>query len=217
MIKETDNFIIEYTNCDTEYIDIVIDKLNKKAKDIMSFFKIDKLPYKVIVKIWSNLDDFIVNAPFKLADWCVGYAKGAFEISLLSYDEIIKRKSRASDTINEIPYLVLHEFVHICHNMKNNTGECFDCVQWVGEGIACLLSGQYESKKYRLVSSLDDIKNEKSNNYLEFFTMTKYVFETYGAEYLLTLALNKELSLKETPHLYEETKQFVANFEEKVL
>ena len=79
MIYEDEIFKIYYNSCDKDYIEEVIHTLNLSLVEYLSFFAIEKLNFKIIIKFYDKLDYFKVyyeqsrNHPYKKG--VVGSAK----------------------------------------------------------------------------------------------------------------------------------------------
>lgn len=204
MKKELDNIIIEYNTCDTDYIELVSESLQKDLKEILNFFDLEKLRPKPIVRLWPDLEKF--RNVFSLENLnIVGLRqKEKNVIHILSLRELQKTKNykRASET--ELTNIILHELVHECHT-RYTTKKCYI---WLWEGLATFLSNQYLREK-SFHSTLNQMKTRESTDYQEYYTMFSYVYKTYGKEYILELLNNFSLQEKETPRLHQETKEHI--------
>jgi hypothetical protein len=206
MKKELSYMIINYTNSDHAYIDLICLKIEMISKEIVSFFEI-KDDFKINITIFDNLDDFrnkIINEmPHLLEDnkvpaWICGVSTktGIYTLSLAEYR---KTKSHENGTINDIMYLILHEFTHSCFRILNKEKTC----AWLSEGCATTISRQYQNISKPFTANLEDME-EGCSNYNNYHLMFKYVLDTYGKDYILKLIKNTDLVKNETPKLYNE-------------
>lgn len=217
MINELEYMNIEYGKKDIEYIDSLICDVDKISKDIVAFFGIEYFGNKVEVKLYDNLKEFrelFVKLKYyedidKVPKWACGCAYKDMNtdiIATLSFMEYIKTKGHENDTINDLKYLVLHEFVHSCH-IKLTDEPTFT---WLKEGLATTISHQYDNAELIFDLTLEGAMHG-GHDYRNYHTMFSYVYDTYGREYILTLVKNFELLKQETPRLYIETKNYVDN------
>ena len=78
MLKEKDNFIIEYDK-DYDYLDSLVETLETEGKEILNFFGLEKLSKKQKIKIWSSIEDYKKHLePYveKYYDWMNGDTYG---------------------------------------------------------------------------------------------------------------------------------------------
>lgn len=218
MKVELDNMIIEYNSCDLEYIDFLVDTLNKRSVEILNFFGFEKLEPKVRVRLWPNLEKFREFASNYLQkevqESSCGFAhkeKETLIVEILSLQMLIKTKYHEQYTTNDLVTLILHEFVHACHFEFSNE----DSYTWLFEGLATFLSQQYDTIEYDFSVSLEDIIYGDNIDYRIFYTMLYYVYNTYGREYIFRLIKNDALTQKETPKLYKEIKEFIEQMKNK--
>lgn len=218
MKKEFDNFTIEYTNDDLSYIGDLIQSFLISHKRIMQFFDLNSLDKKVEIKIWNDMEAYekyikgemkrIFDVSIKMHDWEVGRAittKKESQIHLLSYKERLKRKGHSGDTLDSVIKVISHEFVHTCHAQYKHYQTT---LTWFGEALATVLADQYSNQKLVLDCTLEELLNGKTN-YVRYYTLGKYIFETYKKNEILKLASNNELLKEMTPILFEEAKQWL--------
>lgn len=150
---ELDNMIIEYNNCDLDYIEFLVESLNKRSMEILHFFGFEKLEPKVRIRLWPNLEKY--RNVFKLENQnIVGIRQKVNQIptiEMLSLKEVKKIKYYENATINDFENLVLHEFVHECQS-RYTTKKSYI---WLWEGMATYLSKQY-GETYFFSSTLED-------------------------------------------------------------
>ena len=209
MIKET--FKYEYDDLDLDYIEELKKYVNDNYKDIMDFFKLDSLSRPVKIKIWSDINDYrnYYNNLYtkyglnkKIQDWEVlkSSKDEEFRIDSISYHIMKDIKGHNNDTLNYFFKGIIHEFVHTCHEEYSN-GYSFPI--WFKEGIATLLSHQFDNKSITFTSSLENIVNGKAD-YRNYYLLCKYILEEYGESYLFKLAGDKELVKDSTTRIYNE-------------
>lgn len=218
MRKSFDNFTIEYTEMDLVYIDDLIYKLLISHEEIMNFFHLKKLDKKVYIKIWSNYKNYktfvenevqrLFHKSITLSDWNIGNAiatETEKQIHLLTYTEILKRKSHYNYSIENMLTLCLHEFVHICHNQFKHQQTT---LTWFNEALATVLSKQYPKDFLNLNCTLEEFLNGHVD-YVKYYTLGRYLFENYKSEDILKLAKNNQLLQEKTPFLFQEAKQWL--------
>ena len=217
MKKEFDMFLIEYTESDLEYIYDLIKYLRDNLDNIMNFFELKKLEHKIFIKLWDSKDkyrEFIGNLikdyviKNTVPEWEVARStnnNGVSRIDLISYKESLKCKSHGKDTLDDLFKVIVHEFVHTCQFDYNNHTES---LTWFSEALATNLSGQYDELSLGLNASLDDIINGQVS-YSNYYTMGKYLLDNYPREYILELAHDKELLLKDTKKIYNGTIEYI--------
>ena len=81
---------------------------------------------------------------------------------------------------------------------------------WFGEGLATNLSNQFT--KLEINCSLDDILNGKAQ-YINYYSMVKYLLDNFSKDYILGLAKEKALLEKETKDIYYKTIEYIKNTE----
>lgn len=163
MINE--ELLIEYNECDCDYIGIIIDYIKIKYPIILSFFGLESLDKKVYIKLWDNKDNFRDNLKkltgFDMPIWAIGMAKNDAtdsysRIDYLSLREIKNIDFHKNKDINDLKKGIVHELVHICHTEFCNYNYPDD--NFVTEGVATYLANQYEGAK-----QTEDIKKIMSD------------------------------------------------------
>lgn len=208
MKYENDIFIINYNDCDY-YIDDVINYINTKIKDVMSFFSIGKLKNKIIINIIETKEEFdnIVKNKFNKEphDWFIGYAinDSIYCVSLTDYKNT-SHKFSDRDFDKELNFFnktLIHEIVHI-FNYEYSNEQTIKCLM---EGIACYLSGQYDNQDIEFNITLEELLDENSKpNYPVWYLVVKYIIDNYEKEYLLKLICNRNFSINEMSIIYNE-------------
>ncbi len=205
MIKELKYIKLEYNDCDTNYIEELIDYINLSSEEITNFFSIDSFNPKVEIKLYDDIDKFNEwyyyfnkkEAPL----WFCGFSfkmDGVYHINVLSLEKYKKTQGHEKHNLNDLKYLIMHEFVHSCVLKINNSS----LPAWLNEGIAIKLSHQYDNKEYKFNASLNEMING-CNNYINYYTMFSYVIDKYGKDYILDLIINNK-AFDETEKLYND-------------
>lgn len=207
-------FEIEYSKKDTEEIQLIANKLKDKYLDIMHFFNLERLERKVFIKLWDNLNEYrnffnerMKEYNKKVPEWEVGRSISNFEecrIDLLNLEETKKCRGHQNDTIDSLIKVCIHEFVHTCHYAYNGNK---DSMTWFCEALATNLSNQYENLYFNC--SLNDILDGKAN-YINYYSMGKYLIDNCDKNYILELAKNKELLEKDTADIYDQVSNYAS-------
>ena len=207
-------FEIEYSKKDTEEIQLIANKLKDKYLDIMHFFNLERLERKVFIKLWDNLNEYrnffnerMKEYNKKVPEWEVGRSISNFEecrIDLLNLEETKKCRGHQNDTIDSLIKVCIHEFVHTCHYTYNGNK---DAMTWFSEALATNLSNQYENLYFNC--SLNDILDGKAN-YINYYSMGKYLIDNCDKNYILELAKNKELLEKDTADIYDQVSNYAS-------
>lgn len=205
MIKELKYINLEYNECDKNYIEELIDYINLSSEEITNFFNINSFNPKVEIKLYDDIDNFNEwyyyfnkkEAPL----WFCGFSfkmNGVYHINVLSLEKYKKTQGHEKHNLNDLKYLIMHEFVHSCVLKINNSS----LPAWLNEGIAIKLSHQYDNKEYKFNASLNEMING-CNNYINYYTMFSYVIDKYGKDYILDLIINNK-AFDETEKLYND-------------
>lgn len=203
MKYETDEYIINYNECDEEYIEEFIKYFEQEKASIFDFFNINKLNKKLIIKLYDTVDKYAEYRHNNLYEWSVGNMDvddNNYYIHMLSYKPLITRKGHTDKQLDDFYKLLVHEFVHVCHEDKGNIR---NSLVWIREGIAILLSKQkYELKE--LDCSLNDLQNNNQVSYGNYYTLMDYALNTCGNEYVKRLVFDSEFGKEETEKIYNE-------------
>lgn len=136
----------------------------------------------------------------EIPKWLCGVAHENF-VYTLCLEECVKTKGHEEHNLDDLKYLIVHEFTHCCHNKFKNGSTYI----WLAEGLSTTISHQYDKCDDIFNFTLEQTKNG-GPDYRNYHTMFSYVYETYGREYILELINNFSLLEEDTPKLYEETK-----------
>ncbi len=215
MRYENDQFIIFYHSND-ENIQQLITALESKSKDIMNFFSLENISRKVIVKIYYSIDDYKKHLIPYLEEMGENYHEWMIadtmddNINMLELSLCRELSSHRDDTIQDQMENILHEFTHICHHELLGENNPHGHI-WFSEALAINLSGQDYSGN-EITCTYDQLKNDFNNapsNYSTSYLMGKYMFESYGKDFVLNLIKNWQLLDEFAPKLFEETKSFI--------
>lgn len=186
MILEKSNFIITYDES-ISYIPEVVDYLESKINDIMSFFELNSLNSKRKIVIYNDLklykrhiEQFYEYHDYMCADTNDG------NINLLSLDEAHKTKEHKDMTLDELKSTILHEFVHICQQ-ECELEHLDNDIVWFWEALATNLGNPELFSKITIKANNDEIDdfNSLSLNYPIAFTIGNYMLENYDHDDIL--------------------------------
>jgi len=204
MQKRTKYMNIEYSHKDEEYIDELITGLGNISQEVVDFFETWEININVV--LFDSIDKFQIKFweifCYPCKEWTCGFfsnKNGENTIYTLSLDEYRKTKYHELHDVDDLKLLILHEFVHSCHNQytKNHL------YVWLKEGLATYLSHQYD--KY----SVNDFNCQLDNlinggvSYGNYYLLFKYTYEKYGKDYIKKMLLNEQFMIEQTPLLYK--------------
>jgi hypothetical protein len=207
-IRELDNFIIK---CDknVEYFNEVVDSINIKEKEILSFFNLNELTPRISI-IFMNYESFktyIVNKYGSVKPYIRADADHETKtIRVLDIDDQIKYTTHKDANISDLIKLIIHEFVHMCHDQI-----CSDYNQtiWFYEGLATNLSNQ----NYSLINlnncDFDKLKNnfgEVKNNYCYAYTIVNFILNNFKKEEIVRLYSDADYLRKRSNDIFLEAK-----------
>ena len=198
--------VIEYDSNDA--ISDIIDALDKKCEQVVSYLEIKSFGDKVSTIIYNDLNSFrekyIEGSNYyksidDVPEWICGFSRDNY-ICVLSFSELHKLKAHANDTMSNYLNFLTHEFIHACHTRLNPD----DNVPWVSEGLATNLSNQYDDKKntFKIDVTREDIRN-RNCNYSNYYLMFKYVLDNYDKEFVLKLLSDYDLQESITDDVYD--------------
>ncbi len=186
MVIEKENYTISYDD-NLSYMIEVIDYLDLKMLEIMSFFELRSLKYKRKIIIYHDLELYKkhIEQFHEYRDYmCADTNDG--NINLLSLEEAHKTKTHVDMSIEELKSTIVHEFVHICHQDSEieNNGKS---INWFWEALATNLGNPDNNRMIEITASNDEIEQFRSlpHNYSVAFTIGKYLLENYSHENIL--------------------------------
>ncbi len=170
MKKKFKNIIINYDKEAINFIDEVFTYLISEVEDIYSFFNI--YPYKneiniTVVPTKKKLDNDYWCYEGTPHDWVVGFTvcgNNAYKIYLVSFNDY-KNTTHKSESLEDYKKVLVHEFVHVVHSIfcKGNYPANF-----IWEGAACYLSGQWVNKNVDMPSKDDALNGVCDDNQYAF-------------------------------------------------
>ena len=186
MLLEKNSFIIDYDETIT-YIPKVVNYLESKINDIMTFFELDSLNKKRKIVIYNDLELYKkhIEQFYEYQDYmCADTNDG--NINLLSLEEAHKTHEHANMTLDELKFTILHEFVHICQQDSEIENIDNDIV-WFWEALATNLGNPENFSRITIKASNEEINNFNtlSQNYPIAFTIGNYLLENYSHEEIL--------------------------------
>ena len=209
MVLEKNNFIIEYDE-NISYIPEIVDYLESKTNDIMSFFEIDKLSSKRKIVVYNDLELYKkhIEEYFDYQDYmCADTNDG--NINLLSKEEAHKTKEHKDMTIDDLKKTILHEFVHICQQEKEIEHIDYDIV-WFWEALATNLGNPERFTKIEIKATNEEINdfNSLQSNYLTAFTIGNYMLDNYSHEQILEYIKYPKLLLSDSSQILDDARDW---------
>ena len=151
MIYESDFYSIEYDAKSKKLVQSINDALSQNFHRVLEFWGIEKLNNHVNIKIFSELDEWIKffeeQSGQKYQDYIVGCANGPY-IYVLAYDEYKKTQVHKNDSLEDFQKIMIHEFVHICHNQLCTANTNYSFI--MGEGLATYLAEQHYNSDIKI-------------------------------------------------------------------
>lgn len=205
MIYENEYFIIHYTESDIGYIEEAIERLNSKYIEYMEFFGVDKLPEKVKLVIYNDLEAFrqkMISSYGHVKETTVGHAQGNL-VEILTLNERKKIELHKNSTEETIIMTFAHELLHIFHAFYKGNNRS----SWFAEGLAINLG----SPRYELGlidCTAEDLINRRGKS-RHFFAMVKYMLENMSHEKILEYAKDDDLVIKDTEKIYNLANEWI--------
>lgn len=183
---------IIYNESDKTYIKEIISYFKENYLAIMNFLDIKKFNKLIVIKFWNKKEEFIneikkitgEDIPF----WVIASTKNnksdlVSRIDLLSLKEIKKIEYHKNETIENLKKTILHEFVHICHDVFCNYSPPKEI--WIKEGLATYFANQYENAK--LNATIKQIKNNEYVDYNNYRYLFNLLFDKLNQKEILEL------------------------------
>ncbi len=171
MIYKSNFYSIEYDKKSEKLVQNVNEALMQNFQRVLDFWGIEKLEKHVNIRIYSELDEWIKffeeQSGTKYQDYVVGLADGP-NIYVLAYDEYKKSNMHKNDSLEDFQRVIVHEFVHICHNQLLTGWENYSFI--MGVGLATYLAGQ----PYNHDVKIDYPKNSLFSN--DFFSLSNDLY-----------------------------------------
>ena len=199
------NYIIKYNECDKDYIDDLINYIDKEYSKILEFFGIDKLKKKLIISIYDDINKYKEYRFNNISDTSVGnmdVSDNNYYINVLSYKEYIKRKGHEEKSIDDYFKLIIHEFIHV---VNDEYGTLHKSLIWIREGLAIYLSHQYDGVKKRLNKcTLKALLDDDRIYYINYYVLIDYAFNKYGEDYIKKIISNPDIQIEETKKMFND-------------
>ena len=208
MFKETRSFVIHYDD-NENLITKLSNTLEDKLTTILSFFEIEKLNKKIIIKIISNKNEFD-DIFYKVHNFkpdlnAMGFYHNG-EIIYLSYNELASTNHK-NDSYESYINILIHECVHFVHGIITNDKMSIRCLN---EGIAIYLGKQYDEIDYtKFNCKTEDLINQKNIDYYNYYLLMCFLIDNYEKKYVLKL-------LRESKYAYHELRKIVSNLMENI-
>ena len=186
MVIEKSNFIIHYDE-ELSYIPEVVEYLELRMDEIMSFFKLDSLSSKKKIIVYNDLELYKrhIEKFYQYQDYMRADTNDG-NINLLSVEAAHNTKEHSQMTVDELKSTILHEFVHICQQEAQK--ETIDNeIIWFWEALATNLGNPEKFSKILITATNDEINNFifLPYNYPIAFTIGNYILENYTNEEIL--------------------------------
>lgn len=196
MTLENEYIIVEYNECDKEYISDLIRVFLSRMSKIASFFNIT-FEDKIRIVLYDNLDKYKENLiesfqkeaelnkeePRQYEAWMIANTEDG-NINMLSLSIASKMEKNEGLTKAEFIYNASHEFVHLCQTKCGS-----DSPSWFWEVLATYLGNpecQHETTDIITIEGLyEDF--DYIDNYGSAFKIANYLFNKYSKEDILSL------------------------------
>ena len=159
-------------------------EIKNARKEIADFFGFHLENIEITVA--KNRTEYEKLLDRKTADWEIGNANSNKKTILL-LDPARWKKEAPSHKLEEFPFLIKHELIHIYTNHLSNSKTL---PMWLIEGLAGVISGQYKNSKVKYFEAnfcgkLDTLYNWNRfrNNlsaYPTAYLFTHYIIDKYG-------------------------------------
>ncbi len=201
----TENFIVYYSETEQDHIEALVDALQDRLDDLLSFFILEKLKKPANIIIYSDKNEFIryiLKYKDTYQDWIIGDTSDG-NINMLSLHNCKMMQTHRDITLSWWIQVVVHELVHICQQTLNPNA--YGC-EWFWEALAINLSGQTMP-----LAAIDCTKEQLMFHYLSLpdgysisYTIGKYMLEYYPHERLLEYVDNPQKLWDDTAAILEE-------------
>lgn len=148
MIKENERFLINYKECDEEFLkSLSLDLLEEKYQKIKSFFEFDGDLPKIKINFIYSVEEFESLYPDKHANWVSAFTGNNTTIYIFSPSVIEKLTIHKTSSI--IP-TIIHEMSHLFYGYSNLYN-----LRLFNEGIACYF--QKGNSETRINFKIEDL------------------------------------------------------------
>lgn len=211
MKKELDNFIIE-SDIYIDYFDEIINHIVENEKRILYFFKLEKLPEKVTIKILSYepFKEFVVSKYGEILEYVSGDSDSKSRtVRILNVKDQIKYTKHKDASVDKIKATTLHEIVHQCHRVYHND---YRGTTWFSEGLATNLSNQDYELKNLNECDFDKLRTDfrhYKGSYGFSYTLVNFILNNYSDEEITKLYKNPNYLRERAERIFEEAKIWV--------
>lgn len=211
MKKELDNFIIE-SDLELDYFEEVVNHIIQNERRILEFFKLEKLPNKVKIKILSYepFKEFVVSKYGEIQDYVSGDSDSKTStIRILNIADQIKYTTHKNASVERIKGTALHEIVHQCHHVFHND---YRGITWFAEGLATNISNQDYELKNLNECDFDKLRSDfrhYKGSYSFSYTLVNYILNNYTEEEIIRLYKEPDYLREKADIIFEEAKVWV--------
>lgn len=214
MKKILNNFTIESATT-ISYFDDIVNFVLKNEKDILDFFKLEKLPQKfnIIIMNYDDFKDVQIKAYGKVIDYVRGITNGSTNtIMILTIEDQLKYTTHKNATLDDTLKMILHEVVHACNSV---VAKFYYQTAWLQEGLATNLANQNYSLMDLSECDFELLKNDFMNygkyNYAFAYTIVNFILNNYDKEIVYKLITDSNYLRDNDNRLFEEAKQHMLN------
>ena len=214
MKKILNNFTIESATT-ISYFDDIVNFVLKNEKDILDFFKLEKLPQKfnIIIMNYDDFKDVQIKAYGKVIDYVRGITNGSTNtIMILTIEDQLKYTTHKNATLDDTLKMILHEVVHACNSV---VAKFYYQTAWLQEGLATNLANQNYSLMDLSECDFELLKNDFMNygkyNYAFAYTIVNFILNNYDKEIVYKLITDTNYLKDNDNRLFEEAKQHMLN------
>lgn len=214
MKKILNNFTIESATI-ISYFDDIVNFVLKNEKDILDFFKLEKLPQKfnIIIMNYDDFKDVQIKAYGKVIDYVRGITNGSTNtIMILTIEDQLKYTTHKNATLDDTLKMILHEVVHACNSV---VAKFYYQTAWLQEGLATNLANQNYSLMDLSECDFELLKNDFMNygkyNYAFAYTIVNFILNNYDKEIVYKLITDSNYLRDNDNRLFEEAKQHMLN------
>ena len=214
MKKILNNFTIESATT-ISYFDDIVNFVLKNEKDILDFFKLEKLPQKfnIIIMNYDDFKDVQIKAHGKVIDYVRGITNGSTNtIMILTIEDQLKYTTHKNATLDDTLKMILHEVVHACNSVVS---KFYYQTAWLQEGLATNLANQNYFLMDLSECDFELLKNDFMNygkyNYAFAYTIVNFILNNYDKEIVYKLITDINYLKDNDNRLFEEAKQHMLN------
>ena len=205
--------IIKNSNRQIDYINDLLENIEKRFNNLLSFFNLEKSNMPIHIVLWDNLEDFRNNERSKarknIPNWMCGTTSiknNCHLINSLTLEELRKCESHEKATLQSLENLIIHELTH-CVTKCFIPTQYKETKRWLKEALATSLSNQ--SHTIRFDKSIDNLYDDDFVDYGAFHAIGNYLLGKTPKEYIHQLLENSIFLENEIPNIYNGTKEYL--------